>query len=198
MNVSLRRKNRYEFKKKYGVKASMRYLSHMIIFEKDWFYSLGPKARCAALVHELWHAKTRIKSTAALQFVQLMILLGWPLFAVLVGYGAGWATGTRYIIAPLFLAALLFFESYGTRFLFRTLVWPSEYQSDEAAVRYIGADATEEELRTLKRRTPRFWSTHPPTKARLERVRELAPKYPTAVINFAKLEADCPQELLLH
>jgi hypothetical protein len=196
--VKLRDHRRYEFRRVHAMKASYRYLPHMIIFEKDWLCNkMGAMARCAVLSHELWHSKSAIRHAVSILFVaSFMIPFGWPLVAGLASYWTSTTLRAPYMLVPIFLITTVGLESYGERLLFQKLIWPVEYGADEAAVRFVGVNATIEELHTLPNRTPRFWSTHPPLEARLKRAKRLEVEYPSPIIDFATLERDYPQEFL--
>jgi hypothetical protein len=195
MEVPMREKNRYEFRRKYGT-ASFRLFSHMIVFDKDWFGALSPKTRCAVLAHELWHSKTRRNTVVGGLLITSFMPIGWPIVAGIIAYIIAQALTLPYLFAISWLLLLLYFETYGMRFLFKRLLWPVESQSDAAAVRYFGADPTREYLNTKKNKGPRFWSTHPPVELRLRQAEELRLRYQQPVIDFDSLEEGTPQEFI--
>ncbi|MFC1754948.1 M48 family metalloprotease [Thermoproteota archaeon] len=195
MNVRLRDKNRYEFRKGSGLKANFRIFSHMIIFGKDWFLSLNQKARCSILAHELWHSHTSKKSIANATLILFMLFFGWLFISWMIGHTIGFVLDRPYVTIGSTFLLFLFFQTYGMTFLFKCLLWPTEFQSDEASVRFLGAEVTKEILNTFRKPIPRFWSTYPPTDVRLKRVEEWEKKHPKPVIDYDKLENEIPQEL---
>jgi hypothetical protein len=194
MGVKLREKNRYEFRRKMSSKASFRFLSNMIIFDKSWFNSLSAKAQYAVLVHELWHSKNRKIITSSL-FVALMSL-GWLLIAGVFSIIIGFALGNLNSLLGLTLIQLLVYETYGMNQLYRRFVWHYEYECDEAAVKNIGAEATKEELNTLKKYNQdliskfmlKFWASHSNVDSRLEQVDRLENIYSVPIIDIDNLK----------
>jgi hypothetical protein len=196
IGVRLRERKRYEFRRGSGFKASFRIFLRTIVFGKDWFDSLSPQARCALLAHELWHHHTRWKSTVASILVLFMLFFGWLLLAAAIGFAVESVLSSMYVTVLSSILLFVFFQSYGMTFLFRRLFWPLEFQSDEAAVRFLGVDATREMLGTLRKRNPWFCSTHPPTDVRLERVEEWRKKHPEPLIDYNELEEETPQKIV--
>lgn len=71
-------------------------------------------------------------------------------------------------------------------------LWPAEYESDEAAAKFMRMPATDEFLKTQRQ------GSGPPTHLRardhLRRLDELAVKYPVPRVDFDLLQSECSQE----
>jgi Zn-dependent protease with chaperone function len=195
LGVSLRTKNRYEFRAKLPQKASFRYFSRMIVFDEPWFRRLSDEGRCAALAHELGHSKSRGKGIGGALFVRFM-LPGWTVVAGLLAFGVTAVSGVPLLFGLSFLGFMALFLSFGMKAVFSYAMWPTEFYCDEVATLYFGAESVTRELNTLPRKTPRFWSTHPPTRLRLERVETIGSRHPKPLIDFKSLDERLPQELI--
>jgi hypothetical protein len=171
-----------------------------IRFDKKWFMGLNPEARCAVLVHEIWHVKTARKAVRARILYRSYLFVGLPLlsigFVVLITllayalmHNAVFLPGLPVILYPVLIV-------FGYPYGLQRWMWPLEYESDEAAVRFIGADATKEFLRTLRLKSGR--TTHPPTKERLRHADTAASIYTNPVIDFDSLEEEIGQELVFR
>jgi hypothetical protein len=197
VGVALRARNRYELLEKFGMKANSRFFGRIIIFERPWFMSLSPRAKCSALVHELWHFRTWNKAIRGWMILLLVMIIGWPVAALILAFLIATLASRVFLTSFSFVGIAVMLYTYGTRFLLVHLVWPVESASDEAAVRFFGVGPMVEVLDTFKKKTYRFWSSHPPPDVRIKRVEALAAKYPKPLIDFEELEAELPQEIIL-
>jgi hypothetical protein len=200
VGVKLADRNRYCVRSHVGSKALTNCKTRTIRFDKKWFLGLSPRARCALLVHEIWHITSAKKTVRAKRLYRSYIFVALPLLSIGVVWlialltsaltqGAVYLSGLPVILYPVFV--VLGFP-YGMRWWY----WPIEYESDEAAVRFMGVDATKEFLRTLRLNSGR--TTHPPTKKRLERVDQVASQHPIPVIDFDSLARKVKQELVFR
>ncbi len=200
VGVTLAEKNRYSMKSRVGTKAFTDAKNRTIRFDKKWFLNLSPRARCAVLVHEVWHITTlKDKMRARNRFLLYVFpgLLAFSFGFVVVVYAATFLLIGRGVFLPglpilLYPIVLVFGMPYG----FRRWSWPLEYASDEAGVRFIGAEATREVIRSLKLNTD--ITTHPPTKLRLANVDRVALNYLMPVIDFDALQREVRQEFLIR
>lgn len=198
VGVTLAEKNRYSMKSRVGTRAFTDAKNRTIRFDKKWFLNLSPQARCAVLVHEVWHIVTlKDKMRARNRFLLYVFpgLLAFSFGFVVVVYAATFFLIGRGVFLPglpilLYPIMLVFGMPYG----FRRWSWPIEYASDEAGVRYIGADATREVIRSLKLNTN--ITTHPPTRLRLANVDSVTAKYPIPLIDLNSLERTVKQEFV--
>jgi hypothetical protein len=198
VGATLAEKNRYSMKSRVGSKAFSDAKNRTIRFDKKWFLNLSPQARCAVLVHEVWHITTlKDKILARNRFLLYVFpgLLASSFGFVVVIYAATLFLMGRGVFLPglpiiLYPLMLVFGMPYG----FRRWSWPFEYASDEAGVRYIGVDATKEVIRSLKLNTD--VTTHPSTRLRLANVDRVAAKYPIPEIDFNSLERAVKQEFV--
>jgi Zn-dependent protease with chaperone function len=183
-----------------GSKALIDHKTRTIRFDKRWFLGLSPKARCALLVHEIWHIASEKKAIRARRLYRSYIFIILPLLSVAVVWLIAILTSalTPDAVVPpglpiiLYLVLVCLGYPYGRRWW----SWPLEYESDEAVVRFMGVDATKEMLRTLKLKSG--LTTHPPTKKRMERVDQIASLYPIPVIDFDSLEREFRQRFVFR
>jgi hypothetical protein len=190
MKVKLRDKNRYEFLHDYRTKASQR-SSGVIVFDKEWFCRLGPKAKCAVLTHELWHLKTRTESVirfisfAALGLVMVFSIWGFGLW-IAISYGS-------YEGFPLWMLSIGFIWVFWMFVVSRRISYVLEFISDEASVRYFGVEATREYLGSLKDvDNGGFFPSHPPNEERLKKVEMVGRSYEKPLIDFDDLGSRYP------
>lgn len=168
-----------------------------IDFDRKWLFSLNEQARCSMIVHEFWHWIIWKRTMRERKRFLVYLFLWLPLLSVAIVGGlelsASVLLGTQFHPAVLVLSVVLWpILLYGFMGrLMKRFFWPTEYECDEAAVRYIGAPATLDVLKTFHLTITN--ATHPPTKLRIARVNELAAKYPTPLIDFARLQAEIPQ-----
>jgi hypothetical protein len=199
VGVSLADRNRFCLKSRVPQRAIMN-RTRTIQFDKKWFIGLSPDARCACLVHELWHIMTLKKANRARVLFRFFLFIVLPLASI----AAAWLimvltsplTNNPGSLSGLPVLVYLLFVFIGYPFARRRWSWPIEYESDEAAVRFIGVDATKKFLKTLKLKSG--LTTHPPTKKRMERVNWVASRYATPVIDFDSLEQDVSQRFVFR
>jgi hypothetical protein len=192
----------YRFKSKLSKRAGSGRKKTHVDFDKRWFLSLSEQARCSVMVHEFWHWVIWKKTMSMRKRYIASIFVGLPLVSAtiilaLVGAVSLFA-GVPFhldflVFAPVLWVVLL--RALLGR-LMRRFFWPTEYDCDEAAVRYIGTQATLEVLKTFRLRLEN--TTHPPVKLRIERVNEISPRYPTPLVDFEKLQAEIPQSFVLN
>jgi len=197
VGVRLAPRNRYSLKSHVGAKAIMNHRTRTIRFDKKWFLGLSPEARCALLVHEVWHIASERRAIRARMlrrsyFIALPILSFAATWLIAVVVSMLTSDSSSFVGLPVLLypALVVLGYPYGQRWW----NWPVEYECDEAAVRFMGLSATKGFLRTLKLKSNR--TTHPPTKKRLVRADTAASKYPIPVIDFNSLEGEVGQELV--
>jgi hypothetical protein len=200
VGVRLAAQDRFCLKSRVPQKALMDYKTRRVRFDRKWFLGLSPDARCACLVHELWHVATQKKAVRATMILRSYLFIVLPALSIaatwlIVGLAStltsdpGSLSGLPVLLYPLFVVA-------GYPFARRRWSWPIEYECDEAAVRFMGADATKRFLKTLKLKSG--LTTHPPTRKRLERVDSIASKYQNPVIDFDSLQHDARQNFALN
>jgi hypothetical protein len=195
VGVRLADQGRFCLKSRVPQKALMNYRTRTIRFDKKWFLGLSPDARCACLVHELWHVATEKKAIRARILLRSYLFIALPLASLaatwLIVMLASPLTDYRGSLSgfPVLLYPLFVFVGYP--FARRRWSWPIEYESDEAAVRFMGVNATKKFLRTLKLKSG--LTTHPPTMRRLERADRVASRYPNPVIDFDSLQRGVKQ-----
>jgi len=195
VGVRLADQGRFCLKSRLPQKALMNNRTRTIRFDKKWFLGLSPDARCACLVHELWHVATEREAIRARILLRSYLFIVLPLASLA-------ATGLIVVLAspltndpgslsglPVLLYPLFVFVGYP--FARRRWCWPIEYESDEAAVRFMGVNATKKFLRTLKLKSG--LTTHPPTMRRLERADRAASEYPNPLIDFDSLQQEVRQ-----
>lgn len=200
VGVRLAGRNRFCLKSRVPQKALMNYKTRTIRFDKKWFLGLSPDARCACLVHELWHTATQKKAVRARMLLRSYLFIGLPLASIA-------ATWLVLVLAPRLtndqgslsdLPVLLYplFVVLGYPVARRRWSWPIEYESDEAAVRFMGVEATKRFLRTLKLKSG--LTTHPPTGKRLEQADRVSSRFPTPVIDYEALERNVGQKFVFR
>ena len=200
VGVRLADRNRFSLKSRLPQKALMNYRTRSVKFDKKWFLGLSPDARCACLVHELWHAATQKKAVRARRFLRSYLFIVLPFASIaatwLVVVLASRLTSDPGSLSslPVLLYPLLVVLGYP--FARRRWSWPLEYDSDEAAVRFMGVEATKKFLRTLKPKSG--LTTHPPTRKRLERAERAASRFPTPVIDYGALERSVGQKFVFR
>ena len=200
VGVKLAAQNRYCMRSHVGSKALVNHRTRTIRFDKKWFLGLSPRARCAVLVHELWHISPEKKAIRARTLWRLYRFIGLPLLSlcgvwVIVGLASILIRNTVFLSVSwpiLFLILVVEGYSYGLRWC----GWPLEYECDEAAVRFMGLEATKEFLRTIRLKSSR--TAHPPTRKRLDRANRVASQFPVPVINFDSLERKVSQNLIIR
>jgi hypothetical protein len=198
VGVRLSAHDRYCTRPRVRSKALTNLKTRRLQFDKKWFLGLSPRARCALLIHEIWHVTTVKKAVRARTLTRFYLFVTLPFLSIVVVSliailtsaltpRAVYLPGLPVLLYPIFVAL---WYPYGLR----RWKWPLEYESDEAAVRFMGVDATKEFLRTLRLKSRR--TTHPPTKNRLERADQVASRYPIPVIDFDSLEVEVEQKLV--
>ncbi len=194
---------RYCFAKRVAL-AQYVYDTRVIRFNKKLFTGkqLTDKGRCGVVVHELWHSVTatsvkgymrtfrylavpfdllRLSAVVAVICILPLALLGNPWLAEIL---------TEYFLVALIAVLVLRFLVIPT--YLKKRLWPAEYESDEAAAKFMGVPATEEFLKT--QRPGSGPPTHPRTRDRLRRLGELAVKYTVPYVDFDLLQNECKQE----
>ena len=198
VGVKLAAHHRYCIESHVSSKALADLRKGTIRFDNKWFLGLSPSARCALVVHEIWHIAMREKAARARRLrpvysfvvLPLISLVVTSLFLVLASALIG--DGKSLSGVPVFLYPVLVVTGY----LFRNRLfnWPLEYESDGAAVRFMGLDATKGFLGTLSLKST--FTSHPPTMKRLEHADRVALSHPTPIVDFADLQKRTPQKFV--
>lgn len=206
MGVRLADGKTYRLVSKLGAGAQYDYDKGTISFDKKWFggHKLTARAKAAVVVHELWHAATAQRAISSrrtfryigvpFEFARLSAALA--LFGIIVTIPPQnvWLATILFQYVAVALPIVLVLRFLVIPWYLRKHFWPLEFESDEAAARFIGVAAAEEFLKTFE--TNSGPPTHPRARDRLRRLKEIAPKYPIPVLDFDTLQAEVRQEFL--
>jgi hypothetical protein len=202
MGATLANRRRYCWGSTRGAKARYDLRGHFIAFDKSWFMSLSPKARCATVAHELWHNVTVTNTIEANRQYRRRLLLGSFLISGIIGLVIEAldlavsshpypVLGLLFIMLILWLVIVFFRQES----LMKRYAWPLEFAADEAGVRFFGLAATIEVLESLRTRWKGF--THPSVGLRIQHATEALSRYPEPILDFARLEGEIRQEFVL-